>query len=175
MSNIAVPDYANVGDSMGGEPAEAAEERSWVLNLLWSIFSPGTHAVPHPLDWSDVLGNQDVRNFNFFLAYIARILDGRPLKRATFLFSPRGRNSKNALEALLRNVFGSYAQSCKNSIFLDERKLDESNSAISLSRESARWLIGQEVDTDSPWCNATFKRRADCARVYCVRIDRNQP
>ena len=87
------------------------------------------------------------------------------MNRATFLFSPRGRNSENFPDALLRNVFGSYAQSCKNSIFLAERKLDESNSAISLSRESARRMIGQEVDNDSQWRNATFKRREDCARV----------
>ena len=68
MSNIAVPDYAAGGDSMGGDPDEAAEERAWGLNLLWSIFSPGARAAPHPLDWSDVLGGQDVQNFNFFLA-----------------------------------------------------------------------------------------------------------
>ena len=48
MSNIAVPDYAIGGESLDGYPAEAAGERAWALNLLWDIFSPGTHAAPRP-------------------------------------------------------------------------------------------------------------------------------
>ena len=78
--------------------------------------------------------------------------------------SPRGRNSKKPLEELIRYIMGTYSALCKNSIFTPDKKADESNSSVSLSRESTRCLFGQELDRDSPWCNSMFKRRADCGR-----------
>ena len=159
VSDVVVPEYVLNGDP---EPGEAAAERAWVYNLIWSIYAPGRHGAPHFLDWWDILGGQNSRNFEYFMAYMARILEGRPLKRTAFLYSPRGRNSKNAVESLLRTVFGTYSQTCRNSIFCSDKKADESNSSITLSRESCRLLVAQEVDTDVPWCNATFKRRSDC-------------
>ena len=65
------------------------------------------------------------------------------------------------------------------------------NNSIALNRASTRLAFGQEVDYDTPWRNATFKRRASCGReggarkrsglvgefgpVYAVVFGRNNP
>lgn len=38
------------------------------------------------------------------------------------------------------------------------------NNSIALNRASTSLVSGQEIDYDTPWRNATFKRRADCGR-----------
>ena len=53
---------------------------------------------------------------------------------------------------------------CRHPIFLTEKGTDESNRAISLSREEVRVVSGQEVDRQQKWPNAMLKRRADCGR-----------
>ena len=178
MPNIAVPDYAVGGESLAGAPAVEAGERARAINLLRSIFSPGAHAAPRRLGWLVGCSWKPGRTeINLFLEYIGRILGGRYMKRATFLYSPGaclwggvvagGNRSQDAIEALLRNVLGPYAQCCGKSIFPGGQKLDELNCAISPIRESARFLTGQEVGADSPWRDTTSMRRADCSR--CIQ------
>ena len=164
ISTITVPEYALPGTDNPTEPPSAREDREWVWGFLWSIFKPGGDGKAHPLDNFGKLGSQDERNFFFFMCLLARLLEGRPLERTVFLYSPRGRNSKKPIEIFIRNLLGTYCQLCKHSIFTPDKANDESNSAISLSREGVRCLFGQEIDTDLPWCNAVFKRRADCGR-----------
>ena len=82
-----MPDYVLNGDP---EPGEAAGDRSWVYNLIWSIYAPGRQGATHSLGWRDIIGDQNSQNFEYFLAYMARILEGRPLKRTAFLFPPKG-------------------------------------------------------------------------------------
>ena len=81
-----------------------------------------------------------------------------------FFFSPWGRHSKRPIEELLRQILGGYVANCKHSIFISEKGGDESNSAISFSREGVRALFGQEVGRRQKWSNAAFKRRADGGR-----------
>ena len=162
-SNVYVPDYAKDGRN-SSEPESASTYRKMAYDFLWSIFRPGPDGKPHPYDHSSVLGNQDEENFRFFLLLLARLLEGRPLKRAVFFFSPRGRNSKRPIEIILSQILGTYYSQCRNSVFTNDRRGDEANSAVSLSRRDVRVLMGQEIDRSIPWCNATFKRRADCGR-----------
>ena len=91
VSDVVVPEYVLSGDP---EPGEAAADRAWVYNLIWSIYAPCRHGAPRGLDRRDITGGQNCRNFGYFVAYMARIREGRPLKRTSFLYSPGGGNSK---------------------------------------------------------------------------------
>ena len=162
-SNVYVPDYAKGGvDSR--EPESASGDRKTAYDFLWSIFRPDADGKPHQYDHSNAIGDQNKENFKYFLLLLARLLEGNPLMRTIFFFSPRGRNSKRPIEIILNQLLGTYYSQCRNSIFSNDRRGDEANSAVSLSRRDVRVLMGQEIDRSAPWCNATFKRRADCGR-----------
>ena len=163
MSTVVVPEYAKAGINVE-EPAEARTNREWAYSFLWSIFRPCPSGKPHPYDHESILGPQDDSNFEFFLQLLARLLEGKPLKRTVYFFSPRGRNSKRPIEIILTNLLGTYSGQCKHSIFTNDRRSDEANSSITLSRRGVRLLVGQEIDRDTPWCNAMYKRRSDCGR-----------
>ena len=173
ISRVRIPDYATPGRNRSPEPPCAKEHRNWILDFIWSIFRPGPDLQPHNLDEYARLGSQDSQNCYFFLCVLARLLEGRPVKRSIFLFSPRGRNSKRPIEELLRYILGTYSVLCKNSFFSPDRKGEETNNSIALSRESTRLVFGQEIDFDTPWCNATFKRRSDCGREGGTRKHSN--
>ena len=173
QSLIRVPDYALPGASDLREPAEAEKDRRWVLDFVWSISRPDPTGKPHDLDAHHILGGQDKTNSYFLLFLLARLLEGVPIKKTIFFFSPRGGNSKKPIEELIRYVLGSYSALCKNSLYTADKKSDESNSSVSLSRESIRCLFGQEIDRDSHWCNAVFKRRSDCGREGGTRKHSN--
>ena len=151
---------------MGGnsaEPESASGDRKKAYDFLWPIFCPGPDGKPHPYDQSSAIKNQDGWNFRSFLL-LARLLEGRPLKRTIFFFSPRGRNSTRHIEIIMAQILGAYYSQCRNSIFSNDRRGDEADSAVSLRRRDVRVLTGQEIDRPTPRCNATFKRRADCGR-----------
>lgn len=171
-SSISVPDYAMEGSSID-EPPDAVSNREWAYNFIWSIFQPGIDGAPHPYDKYDELGDQNAANFRYFLLFLARILEGRPLKRCFFFFSPRGRNSKRPIEIIASQLLGTYYAQCKHSIFTNDKRSDEANSAVSLSRRDARLLFGQEIDRANPWCNSVFKRRADGGREGGTRKNSN--
>ena len=105
-----------------------------------------------------------MRRFNYLLLLPARLLAGRPLKKVIYVSSSRGRNSKRSSGELLEQLLGHYAVTCNHSTSLKDKGTDESNSTVSLSREGARVLFGQEVDRKQKWSNAMLKRRADCGR-----------
>ena len=71
----------------------------------------------HVLDYADILGEQDETNFKYLLLLLARLLEGRPLKKAIYVFSPRGRNSKRSIEELLRQLLGEFMATCKHYFF----------------------------------------------------------
>ena len=172
ISTVSVPEYALEGSNTD-EPDDARSNREWAYAFLWSIFAPTVGMEPHRYDYHHIVGRQDEENFTFFLQLIARLLEGRPLKRAVYFFSPRGRNSKRPIEIILSNLLGSYAAQCKHSIFTNDKRGGEANSAISLSRRGARVLLGQEIDRSNPWCNAVYKRRADCGKEGGTRKNSN--
>ena len=163
-SQVRAPDGALGSPGGQVESAEDSEARKWAWDLLWSISKKGETSGCDALDREEKLGEQDLRNFNYLLLLFARLLEGRPLKKVIYVFSPRGRNSKRSIEELLRQLLGDYMATCKHSIFLADRGADESNSSVSLSREGVRVLFGQEVDRKQKWSNAMLKRRADCGR-----------
>ena len=164
MSQIRAPIGAFGPEGSREETSADSDARKWTWDLLWSIFRKDETNKYHVLDQEDTLGEQDAANFKYLLLLLARLLEGRPLKKVVYVFSPRGRNSKRSIEELLRQLLGEYMASCKHSIFSPEKAADESNSSVSLSREGVRVLFGQEIDRKQKWSNAILKRRADCGR-----------
>ena len=164
MSQIRAPSgaFGRVGSQT--ECVEDSDARKWTWDLLWSIFRKEKSAEYNVLDHKEILGEQDATNFKYLLLLLARLLEGRPLKKVVYVFSPRGRNSKRSIEELLRQLLGEYMATCRHSIFSPDKAADESNSSVSLSREGVRVLFGQEVDRKQKWSNAMLKRRADCGR-----------
>ena len=95
------------------------------------------------------------------------------------------------IEDISRYILGTYSATCRRSIFVTDKKSEESNSSVSLSRAAVRCIVGQEIDHGTPRRNAVFKRRADCGReggakrhsnnvveygpVYTVIFGRNYP
>ena len=103
---------------------------------MWSIFRrPGPH---HPDDHADVLGDQDVPNFNHLMNVMARVLEGRPLCRLVCLFSRRGRNSKGIVEKVFMSLFGHYHVPVKSTVFMADRRSENEHSSGELDRAGAR-------------------------------------
>ena len=164
ISQVRVPEYALPGAKDTTEPPEEKLERERATDFIWSVFRPDPSGKSHHLDAAGALGPQDRQNAYFLLCLLARLLEGRPLRRTVFLYSPRGRNSKKPIEDIIRYILGTYSTTCRHSIFVSDKKGEESNSSVSLSRASVRCIFGQEIDPETPWCNAVFKRRSDCGR-----------
>ena len=163
-SPLFVPANALSGGSGVAETPEEAEARAWTWSLLWSVFKKDEDGEYRDLDRKETLGEQDAQNFAYLVLLLARLLEGRPLKKVVYFFSPRGRNSKRPIEELLRQLMGDYMATCKHSIFAPEKGGGETNSSVSLSREGVRILCGQEIDRQQKWSNAVLKRRADGGR-----------
>ena len=71
---------------------------------LWSLFKKS--GEPHPSDFFEILGEQDVNNFTFFQHVQARLLEGNPLAKCIMMHSSRGRNGKGLTEKCFQSVWG---------------------------------------------------------------------
>ena len=85
---MSVPDHV-LGGGVDIEPPEACAMRDWAYNFIWSIFCPVRENDPHFYDNYGDLGDQDSSNFHFFLHLLARMLEGRPIKRVVYFPPPR--------------------------------------------------------------------------------------
>ena len=140
-------------------------KRILVYYFLWEISAPSiTPSIPHPLDNYANLWRHGKANCNLLLlVFLARLLDGRPIKRTVLLFPPMGGGgwgSKKPLGDFIRNFLGSYSALVKPPFYpmIEREKMP---TALSLRREGKRCLFGQAIDTALPRGNAVFKRRAD--------------
>ena len=97
MSRVCAPDRALQCPGDQVESAEDSEARKWTWDLLWGIFKKGGNSDYHLLDRKGDLGDQDLRNCNYLLLLLARPLEGRPLKKAIYVYSPRRRSSKRSI------------------------------------------------------------------------------
>ena len=95
-SPITVPETWLVNPGLIETEGAPMRRRAW--DIVWSMFSredkDGVYGPHHPDDAINELGDQDIANFNFCMKLLARMLEGRPLKKCVFPYSLRGRNSK---------------------------------------------------------------------------------
>ena len=87
MPNVVAQDYAMEG-SDSGEPIIERSHRERAYSFLWSIFQPCSIGVGRSYDFAEQIGVVGSVNFEFFPQLIARLLEGRPLRRTIYFPHP---------------------------------------------------------------------------------------
>ena len=104
---------------------------------MWSIFDRkgGPH---HPDDAFEELGDRDEVNFKYFMMLMARLLEGRPIKKCVFPYSLRGRNSKAVVEKTFEATWRDYYVPAKTTVFHADKRNEKEHSAADVFRRGAR-------------------------------------
>ena len=118
----------------------------------------------HPLAKMGRLRQQDETKFRLILLLLPRLIGIRTLEMVLFLCSLRGGRLERYIEELLQRQLGGRMAASKYPIFVAEEGGGQSNSAVSLGREGARALFGQDVNWRRKLPNAVSRRRAAAGR-----------
>ena len=153
-SQIVIPEAWLKDPSLIDAGSAAMCQEAW--DIIWSMFTRGEDGQPHPLDEVETLGDQDVNNCEYLMRLMARKLEGRPICKCEFLFSPRGRNSKGVIEKIYQSVWGEYFVPVKASCFYADKRSESKHSAVEMARFGARVGFGNETSS-TPWSNGVFK------------------
>lgn len=136
--------------------AQSEPERKKAWDILWSQFD--RQGPYHTDDKVEILGDQDVVNFEFNFDLQARLLEGNPLGKCVYPWSKRGRNSKGIGEKIYASVMGDYMAPVKSTVFDTDRRNENEHSAAELSRRGVRIGFANEVQ-GTQWSNAVFKSK----------------